>query len=150
MSVSVGESTTISVHPGHSSEEHSCRPKCPSLYAEGVWGDKNSVICKSKWHTLAEIVVPNETVTDKLVETLLKSADGTVRLRIHPRCRHLIRAFQSYARAKRNNHWMDYPEPECHPHEDLIDPLAGGLTLEFPEGRTPQPQLRRIHAASLY
>ena len=33
--------------------------------------------------------------------------------------------------------WMDYAEDPQHPHEDLIDPLAGGLKLEFPEGRTP-------------
>ena len=34
---------------------------------------------------------------------------------------------------------MDYAEDPQHPHEDLIDPLAGGLKLEFPQGRTPQP-----------
>ena len=36
---------------------------------------------------------------------------------------------------------MDYAEDPQHPHEDLIDPLAGGLKLEFPEGRLPPPQL---------
>ncbi len=34
---------------------------------------------------------------------------------------------------------MDYAEDPQHPHEDLIDPVAGGLKLEFPQGRTPQP-----------
>ena len=33
LSVSVGKGTTISVHPGHFPNEHSSRPKCPSLYA---------------------------------------------------------------------------------------------------------------------
>jgi hypothetical protein len=84
-----------------------------------------------------------------LIEALLQSADGAVSLTIHPRCTHLIRALLSYSRARRNNQWMDYPEPECHPHEDLIDPLAGGLSLEFPAGRAPQPRLRRVHASSL-
>ena len=35
-----------------------------------------------------------------LVEALLKSADDTINLTIHPRCRHLISAMQSYTRAK--------------------------------------------------
>ena len=83
-----------------------------------------------------------------LVEALLKSADDTISLTIHPRCVHLILAFQCYARAKRGRQWMDYPEDPDHPHEDLIDPLCGGLKLEFPEGRTPPPNLRRVHAAN--
>ena len=65
------------------------------------------------------------------------SADGSVNLTIHPRCRRLITAFQCYARARRSGQWMDYAEDPQHPHEDLIDPLAGGLKVEFPEGRTP-------------
>jgi hypothetical protein len=80
----------------------------------------------------------------QLIEALLKSADGTISLTIHPRCRKLITAFQSYARAKRQNQYMDYAEDPQHPHEDMIDPLAGGLKLEFPEGRTPAPQFRQI------
>jgi hypothetical protein len=82
----------------------------------------------------------------QLVEALLRSADGTVNLTIHPRCRHLITALQCYARARRAGQWMDYPEDPQHPHEDLVDPLCGGLKLEFPEGRTPQPNLRRVGA----
>ena len=35
-------------------------------------------------------------------------------------------------------------EAEQHPHEDMIDPLRGGLKLELPEGRTPPPNLRRV------
>jgi hypothetical protein len=81
-----------------------------------------------------------------LVEALLKSADQTTNLTIHPRCRHLISAMQSYTRARRANQWMDYAEDPQHPHEDLIDPLCGGLKLQFPEGRAPAPSLRTVDA----
>ena len=62
----------------------------------------------------------------------------------------LITAFQCYARAKRSSQWMDYAEDPQHPHEDLIDPVAGGLKLEFPQGRTPQPALRTVSASRIY
>ena len=86
----------------------------------------------------------------QLVEALLQSADATVNLTVHPRCRRLIIAFQCYARAKRSSQWMDYAEDPQHPHEDLIDPIAGGLKLEFPQGRTPQPALRTVSASRIY
>jgi hypothetical protein len=85
----------------------------------------------------------------QLVEALLRSADGSVNLTIHPRCRRLITALQCYTRARRADQWMDYPEDPQHPHEDLVDPLCGGLKLEFPAGRAPEPQLRRVHARGL-
>jgi hypothetical protein len=62
-----------------------------------------------------------------LVEGFVQSADGTVRLKIHPRCKGLIAAFQGYTRAKRSGQWQDYPEDPQHPHEDLMDALRGGL-----------------------
>ena len=83
----------------------------------------------------------------QLVEALLKSADGSVNLTIHPRCRRLITALRCYARARRADQWMDYPEDPQHPHEDLVDPLCGGLKLEFPAGRAPEPNFRRVPAA---
>jgi len=52
----------------------------------------------------------------QLVEALLRSADGTVSLTIHPRCRHLIQPLESYTRAKRANQWLDYPEDPQYPH----------------------------------
>ena len=79
----------------------------------------------------------------QLIEALLRSADGTVSLTIHPRCRNLIQAFGSYARAKSGTQWLDHPLDPQHPWEDLIDPLCGGLKLEFPEGRRPPLALRR-------
>jgi hypothetical protein len=85
----------------------------------------------------------------QLLEALLKSADGSVSLTIHPRCRQLIVALQSYTRAKRAHQWMDYPKDPQHPHEDLVDPLCGGLRLEFPNGRAPEPRLRTVHASRL-
>jgi hypothetical protein len=85
----------------------------------------------------------------QLVEALLKSADDTVSLTIHPRCKRLVLALQCYARAKRGTQWMDYAQDPQHPHEDLIDPLCGGLKLEFPEGRAPAPNLTRVIARSV-
>jgi hypothetical protein len=86
----------------------------------------------------------------QLIEAMLQSADTTINLTIHPRCRRLVTAFQCYARAKLSSQWMDYAEDPQHPHEDLIDPLAGGLKLEFPQGRTPQPELRTVPASRIY
>jgi hypothetical protein len=62
-----------------------------------------------------------------LVEGFVQAADGTARLKIHPRCKALIAAFQGYTRAKRAGQWQDYPEDPQHPHEDLMDALRGGL-----------------------
>jgi hypothetical protein len=76
----------------------------------------------------------------QLVEALLRSADGSVSLTIHPPCRRLITALRCYTRARRADQWMDYPEDPQHPHEGLIDPLCGGLELEFPAGRAPEPR----------
>jgi hypothetical protein len=77
------------------------------------------------------------------------SADGTVTLTVHPDCKKLIQSFQCYARARRGNQWMDYAEDPQHPWEDLIDPLVGGLKLEFPGGRAPAPNLTRVIAGNV-
>jgi hypothetical protein len=71
-------------------------------------------------------------------------------LTVHPRCRNLIDAFANYRRAKRGGQWIDRPEDPQHPHEDLMDALRGGLMAEFPEGRRPQPQLRRVAARKVF
>ncbi|WP_422932056.1 hypothetical protein [Singulisphaera sp. PoT] len=84
-----------------------------------------------------------------LLEGLVRGADGSVSLLVHPRCRHLIQAMKSYRRAKRGGQWQDYPEDPQHPAEDLVDALRGGLKLEFPEGRTPKPNLPRRPAGSI-
>ncbi|MHB8397323.1 MAG: hypothetical protein ACYDCI_00090 [Candidatus Limnocylindrales bacterium] len=86
----------------------------------------------------------------QLVEALLLSADKSVSLTIHPRCLRLITALQSYARARRGNQWMDYAEDPQHPHEDMVDPLCGGLKLEFPDGRAPAPALRTVAASRMF
>ncbi len=85
----------------------------------------------------------------QLVEALLRSADGSVNLTVHPRCRGLINAMQCYTRARRADQWMDYPKDPQHPFEDLVDPLCGGLKLEFPAGRAPEVNFRRVQARSL-
>jgi hypothetical protein len=86
----------------------------------------------------------------QLIEALLRSADRKVRLTIHPRCKHLIAAMRGYERAKRGPQWLDKPRDVQHPHEDLVDPLAGALKLEFPEGRTPPPNLRNLRASRVF
>lgn len=75
---------------------------------------------------------PKGSVADglALIESALEAADGSQRLWIHPRCRHLIAAFQGYRRAKRSGQWMDWPEDPQHPHEDLMDTLRGGMVAD--------------------
>lgn len=85
--------------------------------------------------------------TLQLLEAFLLSAGGVVSLTIHPRCRRLRDALMSYVRKKRGDQWTDEPEDPQHPHEEVIDSLCGGLKLEFPEGRVPQPQFIRRHAS---
>jgi hypothetical protein len=71
------------------------------------------------------------------------------RMTLHPRCTHLVRALGDYTRAKRANQWMDDHEDPQHPHEDLVDPLCGGLTLGFPEGGMPPRRLRSVSTVGL-
>lgn len=81
----------------------------------------------------------------QLIEALLRSADGTVSLHIHPRCKNLIGSFRDYVRAKTpDGQWLDKPADPQHPQENPIDALVGGVALEFPEGRTPPPKFRRV------
>lgn len=91
-------------------------------------------------------------VTDGLglIENLVRSADGGVRLTIHPRCNTLIAAMRSYARARRSGQWMDYPADPQHPHEDLIDALRGALKLMLPESHSRQRGLGRARAARVF
>jgi hypothetical protein len=88
--------------------------------------------------------------TLQLVEAALMSADGVARLTVHPRCKRLRIAFAEYARARRAKQWMDYPADPQHPHEDLIDPLCGGLHLEFPSGFAPPSATTTRHAGRLH
>lgn len=121
-------------------------PVGPTVLAEyqrvGLRGDKG-LEC---WPKFAGCV------TDGLglVEALVRSADGTAWLTVHPRCRRLSDAFRGYARAKRAGQWQDYPEDPQHPHEDLMDALRGGLSLAVPEGRRPQPRVRRERAGRVF
>ena len=85
-----------------------------------------------------------------LIEGLVRSADGAARLTIHPRCKHLIGAFLSYARARRAGQWMDYPADPQHPHEDLIDAVRGGLRVAFPDGASTVKPFRRIRAGRVF
>jgi phage terminase large subunit-like protein len=91
---------------------------------------------------------PIHPVVDGLdqVEILLDSGC----LLIHPRCKHLIAAFQNYRRARRGGEILDYPEDPQNPHEDLMDALRGGIRDVFPEGRRVLPALSTVRAARLF
>ena len=84
------------------------------------------------------------------VENLIRSADGTVRLIIHPRCKNLDAALRSYVRARRAGQWMDYPADPQHPHEDLVDALRGGLAVACAEGRKLNQGLSRARAGRVF
>lgn len=80
-----------------------------------------------------------------LVEGLVKLADGTVRLLIHPRCKGLIAAMKAYRRKKLRGSFIDQPEDPQHPHENYVDALRGGLVSVFGlEGHKPRPNHPRL------
>jgi hypothetical protein len=84
------------------------------------------------------------------VEALIGDTKRGCGLKIHPRCRHTINAFQSYVRARRANQWMDYPDDPMHPFEDMIDSIRGVLSLLLPEGRKPPLNLPRMKAGRIF
>jgi hypothetical protein len=84
-----------------------------------------------------------------LIENLVKSADGTVRLLVHPRCVNMIRSFHTYRRRKLNGIYIDQPvDPQ--PDEHNMDALRSGLMADFPDGRKPQPKYNRRHASAVF
>ena len=91
---------------------------------------------------------PPAPITDGLdtISGLLDRGD----LLIHPRCKHLIAAFQSYARAKSGGQWLDVPAASQSPSEDMLDALRYGIRGTWPNGRRPVIEHRRVHAASLF
>jgi hypothetical protein len=112
-----------------------CNGKLAAVYSDPA-GNVRNPIGPTVYQEYARVGLPltpwaraNPSVADSLdmVEGLLNPADGVPRLRIHPRCLDLARAFLAYRRAKRQNQWVDYPEDPQHPAEDLIDSLRGGL-----------------------
>jgi Terminase large subunit, T4likevirus-type, N-terminal len=86
---------------------------------------------------------PRHLVLDglEMMDLLLESGN----LLIHPRCRRLKEAFQTYSRQRRGGEWINYPA-DSHPEEDFIDALRGGIRDAFPDGLVPRPNLRPVHA----
>ena len=82
---------------------------------------------------------PRTTIVDSLalLESFVEDASGSPWLKIHPRCKHLIEAMQTYQRGGNAPQWSDLPKDPQHPAEDMIDALRGGLTDKFPNGRKP-------------
>lgn len=61
---------------------------------------------------------------------------------IHPRCKHLIAAFNGYDRKQLKGGEFDTePRDPNHPHEDLMDALRGGIRNIYPSGRKIEPKL---------
>jgi hypothetical protein len=83
------------------------------------------------------------------VETMLGPETRPPDILISPRCETLISAFFGYERMQRGGEFLDQPKDPAHPHEDLIDPLAGAVADRFPEGRRPQPKFARVPASQL-
>ena len=79
-----------------------------------------------------------------LLET--QADDGLPALRVHPRCQLVRDAFASYARAKRDNQWLDKPLDPQHPHEDVMDALRGGIVDAFPDGIKPEAEYHWVPA----
>jgi len=84
-----------------------------------------------------------------LLDSFISPSLTGVQFHVHPRCESLIRALQSYRRAKRAGQWLDKPEDPQHPHEDLIDALRGGLRAHYPEGRTAPSPMKRVQASKV-
>lgn len=72
------------------------------------------------------------------------------RILIHPRCKHLIDAFQNYRRKEQNGSFLDSPVDPQHPAEDLMDCLRGGIRDAFPEGRVVAPNFTRKSRSELF
>jgi hypothetical protein len=90
---------------------------------------------------------PSHGVVDGLdqIDLMLRGVDP--RIQIHPRCVHLIAAFQNYRRHEpaHGGEFLDAPVDPQHPYEDMLDCLRGGIRDAMPEGRTPAPNLRTVH-----
>lgn len=70
---------------------------------------------------------------------------------IHPRCEHLIAAFNCYDREPiKGGGYKTMPRDPNHPHEDLMDALRGGIRFVFPEGRVIKPVFRRVHSKGFF
>ena len=69
---------------------------------------------------------------------------------IHPRCTHLIAAFNGYVRHEERGEFTSRPKDPNHPHEDLMDALRGGIRDAMPEGRKPQPAFGRVPARQVF
>jgi hypothetical protein len=113
----------------------------PAAYHEyeRVFGDRIT----ARW--------PSHGVADGLdqIELMLAVPPVAPRLVIHPRCKHLIQAFQEYRREERAGEFLDTPVDPQHPAEDLMDALRGGIRDAMPEGRKLPPSgLRQIKASA--
>lgn len=94
---------------------------------------------------------PRRGVKDGLdfIEMLVKLADGTRSLFVHPRCGHLIRAFAGYRMKRRGGQWLGVPEDPQHPFEEMIDALRYGVWDAYPKGYPQPDQMQRVHASNL-
>ena len=90
---------------------------------------------------------PSHQVVDGLDQMeLMLGGSNEPRILIHPRCTHLVQAFQTYRRAERGGEFLDTPLDPQHPAEDLMDALRGGIRDAMPDGRKSPPNLRTVSA----
>lgn len=89
---------------------------------------------------------PQHLVIDGLdqLELLMGGKYREPELLIHPRCQHLIDAFNGYVRKEVNGIFLPVPKDPQHPYEDLMDALRGGVRHCLPEGRKPRSALRSM------
>lgn len=85
-----------------------------------------------------------------LLDAFVCSADGFRGVLIHPRCRHLIDAFKTYKRAKRQGQWIETPEELQHPSSELIDALRGAIAIEFPDSLKPPVNYTQVPSSSIF
>jgi hypothetical protein len=80
---------------------------------------------------------PQHQVQDGIdqIQMLLGEPGREPDLIIHPRAVELIQAFNGYVWAFRNGQWQSSVQNPCHPHEDLLDCLRGGIRDAIPVGR---------------
>jgi hypothetical protein len=133
-----------------------CNGQYEVCYTDPAGGAKNpigpTVLAELKRSGLSRIERwPSGGVVDGLglLDSFIDPGDGLVALEVHPRCQHVIDAFEGYARDKRAGQYIDKPKDPQHPHEDLIDPIRGGIKALFPEGRKPESRMRKVNASQL-
>lgn len=86
-----------------------------------------------------------------MLEGFIVSASGSRALKLHPRCERTKSAIEGFRRKLKDGQPTDQPVDPQHPHEEMVDALRGGLSVEYPRRLEEPPaapprsvNLRRI------